>query len=35
MKLSLPARPIGETSDQVEQLWDYIFRLVEQMNEQD
>lgn len=35
MKLSLPPRPEGELSEQMEQLWEYIFRLAEQLNDQD
>jgi len=35
MKLSLPPRPEGEVSEQVEQLWEYIFRLAEELNERE
>lgn len=28
----LPARPEGTTQEQITQLWEYLFRLVERLN---
>lgn len=32
MILELPTRPEGSLPEQVEQLWEYIFKLAEQLN---
>ena len=32
MRLELPPRPEGSCEEQTEQLWEYIFKLVEQIN---
>ena len=32
MKLELPSRPEGALTEQVEQLWEYIYKIAEQLN---
>lgn len=32
MRLELPDRPDGALPEQIEQLWEYIFKIAEQLN---